>query len=98
MSGAAHKFTVNLLWTPRGVSKTFEKSLDMTVRGTLPDAIRIARVPNKLNYNDGEQIDTSGMVVHLLDENGNLWKSSDYPYGIIPLNEITIEPTIAISE
>lgn len=94
MSDGAYRFKVNLSWTPKGVSKTLKNSIEMSINGTLPTSIKIVQVPSKTIYKSGEKVDLSGIVVHLLDENGNLWKSKDYPYGIIPVEELTPDPSV----
>ena len=64
----------------------------------LPSSIAITTLPVKLDYVDGEEIDTMGMVVTAYDATGELWSNEDYPNGIIPLEELEIVPSSADKE
>lgn len=59
-----------------------------------PASIKVTTYPDKTLYDSGEDIDTTGMVVTAYDINGNVWTSSDYPDGTVPLSEITLDPTV----
>lgn len=49
-------------------------------------------LPTKMLYNDGETIDLTGAVIKAYYKNGDPWEgNADYPGGIIPLSEITID-------
>ena len=61
---------------------------------TKPDEIRITKQPNKVEYFEGDTIDITGMVVTAYLD-GRVWSNDDYPRGIVPLREVTINPTIA---
>lgn len=60
----------------------------------LPDSIRITTQPTKTSYSDGESIDLTGAVVkaYSLDD---LWEGDGYSGGVIPLSELTTEPSVA---
>ena len=94
MSNSAYKFKTKISWTPSGMSKTLENSLELFIDGTLPDSIKIIQAPPRDPYNIGDKIDLSGVIVHLLDENKNLWTSKDYPYGIAPFDELMPNPDV----
>lgn len=59
--------------------------------GTLPDEIRITRRPDKTEYVNGETIDVTGMVVTACRD-GKVWKSDEYPRGVVPLRELALDP------
>lgn len=61
----------------------------------LPVRIEIITLPTKLEYEDGETINISGMVVVAKNADGSTWTSSKYPNGHIPLQELVIDPTEA---
>lgn len=61
----------------------------------LPASIEIVTPPNKLEYQDGERIDLTGMVVTAKKADGSTWTSVKYPNGHIPLGELIVEPTHA---
>lgn len=56
-----------------------------------PVSIQITVPPDKLIYQDGEDIDLTGIVVRAFKANGNLW--GGFPHGIIPIDQLTYEPT-----
>lgn len=56
--------------------------------GTQPAAIQIVTPPNKTEYFVGTPIDYTGIVVQLLDGEGNVYTSDAYPDGIIPFDEL----------
>ena len=73
-------------------------SLDMNFNiqmDELPASIEIVTPPNKLEYQDGERIDLTGMVVTAKKADGSTWTSAKYPNGHIPLGELIIEPAQA---
>ena len=53
-----------------------------------PVAIKIVKPPDKTDYVAGEEIDYTGIVVQLLDEDGEVYRDSRYPDGIIPFEEL----------
>ena len=59
----------------------------------LPASIEIVTPPNKLECQDGERIDLTGMVVTAKKADGSTWTSAKYPNGHIPLQELVIDPT-----
>lgn len=63
---------------------------DKYVNSLLPVRIAITTPPTKLAYTDGEAIDITGMVVTAYNSDDSVW-------GIIPLNELTIVPVVAVS-
>ena len=63
---------------------------------TLPSSIKIITPPNKLQYIEGQKIDLRGIVVQAYTEDGNVWQNENYPDGIIPANELTASPDVAI--
>lgn len=94
--------TVNNIEAITGINPTDENEYyveadnnNYLVETLLPSKIEVFTPPTKIVYADDEVIDTTGMVVKAYSENDNLWESTGYIGGIIPLNEITIEPTIA---
>jgi hypothetical protein len=64
----------------------------------LPTSIEIVTMPNKLEYQDGERIDLTGMVVTAKKSDGTTWTSAKYPNGHIPLGELITEPLVATEE
>jgi hypothetical protein len=54
----------------------------------VPSSIRVTTNPTKMDYTDGESIDTTGMVVQAYLADGTLW-------GTVPAEEVTIDPTTA---
>ena len=64
--------------------------------GCPPVRIEITVLPDKLNYQSGEEIDLTGIVVRAFKANGNLW--GGFPHGIIPIEQLGYEPKVAISE
>ena len=63
----------------------------------LPSSITIIVQPTKTEYQDGETIDPTGMVVVAKNADGTTWTSTEYPNGHIPLGELYIDPTLAIA-
>lgn len=61
----------------------------------LPEYISVTTLPNKTAYLNGETIVYTGLVVKAYDKNGNLYTSSSYPNGIIPISELTLPVTEA---
>lgn len=55
---------------------------------SMPSGIKIIKPPTKTVYQDGDEIDYSGIEVCLLDENGAVYKDENYPDGIIPFEEL----------
>ena len=52
-------------------------------QSVIPSAIRILIPPAKLEYEDGEKIQYAGLVVELLDSDGNNFQDEMFPQGII---------------
>ena len=61
----------------------------------LPSSIVITTNPTKISYDDGETISKSGMIVKAYKADGNLWEAAGYTGGVIPNNELTLDPTNA---
>ena len=74
----------------RRVSQVWAK--DKMVYPCLPNGIKVITPPTKTEYNAGEEIDYSGIVVIAINADGSTWKSIEYPEGIIPFEEL-IFPT-----
>ena len=64
----------------------------------LPASIEIVTMPNKLEYQDGERIDLTGMVVTAKKADGSTWTSAKYPNGHIPLGELIVSPYAALEQ
>ena len=52
-------------------------------QSVIPSAIRILIKPAKLSYNAGDKIQYAGLVVELLDSDGNNFQDERFPQGII---------------
>jgi len=52
-------------------------------QSVIPSAIRILIPPAKLEYEDGDKIQYAGLVVELLDSDGNNFQDDRFPEGII---------------
>lgn len=61
----------------------------------LPSTLEIVTNPTTTEYNSGDPIDTTGAVVVAKNADGTTWTSSDYPDGIIPLNELELSTNTA---
>lgn len=61
----------------------------------LPSSIRITTQPSKTTYTNGESISLNGAVIKAYKADGGLWVAEGYSGGVIPLNELEIEPTTA---
>jgi hypothetical protein len=61
----------------------------------LPSYIDITTEPTKTSYISGEAIDKTGMVVKAYKEDGSLWEAEGYSGGVIPNEEINIDPPVA---
>lgn len=66
-------------------------TLEKTV---LPSAITITRMPNKMDYIRGENIDISGMIVKAFKKDNTIWEGTGYSGGVIPNNELGISPRV----
>lgn len=64
----------------------------------VPSAIHIAIKPRKLEYEEGETLDFTGIHVYLMDGNNQRFTSEDYPTGEIPFEELLLPVTIADGE
>lgn len=60
----------------------------------LPSSIRVITPPSKEFYSDGESIDLTGIVVRAYTENGALWTDADHPNGVLPIEELSTNPTV----
>lgn len=79
-----------------GIPELVSLDMDFNIQeDELPASIEIVTPPNKLEYQDGERIDLTGMVVTAKKTDGSTWTSAKYPNGHIPLGELIIEPTQA---
>lgn len=61
----------------------------------VPSAIHIVIKPRKLEYEEGETLDFTGIHVYLMDGNNHLFTSEDYPTGEIPFEELVFPVTMA---
>lgn len=59
---------------------------------SFPVKIQIDTLPDKLEYEDGEKIDLTGIVVKAYKANGEVWTSKDYPDGVIPVEKLIYNP------
>lgn len=64
----------------------------------LPSTIDIVGLPTKTMYRDGDPINKSGIVVKAYLADGTLYNYKNYQFGGIPLSELDIDPTIAVSD
>jgi len=88
---------------PGGSGNDNEYAVDVNEDGEiiekmLPSKIQITTQPTKKTYHDGEDINTAGMVVKAYGNDDLIWESEGYSGGVIPLSEITIEPTKASAQ
>ncbi|MBR0367413.1 MAG: hypothetical protein IJH86_03345 [Clostridia bacterium] len=66
------------------------------VEKSVPTSIAITTNPTKTAYDDGEQIDYTGMVVTAYDANGDVWDNDGaYPNGVIPIADLNLPETVA---
>lgn len=82
---------LNDLELPTLVSLDMDFNIQMD---ELPASIEIVTMPNKLEYQDGERIDLTGMVVTAKKSDGSTWTSVKYPNGHIPLGELIVSPKV----
>ena len=75
--------------------RQFMDRMDLPYSDKIPASIHIVILPVKLEYEDGETIDYSGIAVELRDEDGNLFTDAKYPDGFIPFNELEFPVTTA---
>lgn len=61
----------------------------------VPSAIHIVIKPRKLEYEEGETLDFTGIHVYLMDGNNQRFTSEDYPTGEIPFEELLLPVTVA---
>ena len=61
----------------------------------LPSKIVITNLPTKTDYDSGEAIDYTGMVVTAFLSNDEAWEDAQHPGGVIPINELTLSVTNA---
>lgn len=61
----------------------------------LPSILEMTTNPTKMDYDNGDPIDTSGAVVVAKNADGSTWTSPEYPDGIIPLSELELSTNTA---
>lgn len=64
----------------------------------LPSSIKIITPASKLRYNDGENIDITGIVVQAYKKDGTVWEDATHTGGYIPISELIFEPKKAHAE
>ena len=78
-----------------GIPTLVSLDMDFNIQeDELPASIEIVTPPKKLEYQDGERIDLTGMVVTAKKEDGSTWTSAKYPNGNIPLVELIVSPKV----
>jgi hypothetical protein len=55
----------------------------------------VVSLPNKTEYNNGDLIDFTGLVVKAFNEDGSVWEDLNFPNGIIPTEKLYFPVTIA---
>lgn len=78
--------------------QTATAAIDLPVSQNLPESIVIVVQPTKTEYNDGEALNLTGMVVTAKKADGTTWTSTEYPNGHIPLGELLYEPKVLGNE
>lgn len=68
---------------------TSDPSTGQLVDTVAPVSIGIVQMPLKLDYNDGDTVDVTGIIIHAYDSDG-------VDLGPIPISEIIIDPHISI--
>ena len=81
-----HTFKTKLSWTPRGYDRTLTTDLSLSVGG-LPTKIRVTKLPDKMDYYDGDTFDPTGIIVHAYYEDGS-------DYGTVLNSELSYDPMI----
>ena len=61
----------------------------------IPSSIVVTTPPTMTSYIDGESIDITGIVVTAYKKDGTIWSDSTHPGGVIPVSELSFNPTIA---
>lgn len=74
---------------------TIDPETGEIVETEIPSAIQIEIPPLKNSYTEDEPIDLTGIVVKLIDGNGNVFTDTAHPDGTIPLSELTPVPATA---
>lgn len=77
---------------------TTNPSTGKPVDVVLPSSIKIITPASKLRYNDGENIDITGIVVQAYKKDGTVWEDATHSGGYIPISELSFEPTKAHAE
>lgn len=67
----------------------------MLTEKVLPSKIKIETLPTKLSYLEGETIEMTGSIVKAYKKDGTIWESDGYAEGIIPIEELALDPNIA---
>jgi len=67
------------------------------VKTTIPSEIRVTTQPAKTEYAEDETIDLTGIVVTAYTLDGEVWSDATHPGGVVPVSELTINPTVASS-
>lgn len=66
------------------------------VKTKIPSSIVIVTEPTVTEYEDGDAINFSGIVVKAYDGEGNLWTDAMHPDGVIPYSELRFPDTVAV--
>ena len=74
---------------------TIDPETGEIVETEIPSAIQIEIPPLKNSYTEDEPIDLTGIVVKLIDGNGNVFTDETHPDGTIPLSELSPVPATA---
>lgn len=70
----------------------------MLTEKVLPSKIKIETLPTKLQYLEGETIEMTGSVVKAYKKDGTIWESEGYTEGIIPIEELNLDPSVAVRD
>ena len=87
----AVKESIQVNWPRVGDGHILTTSFNINLN-ELPNQIKIAQLPNKMSYLDGDSLDKSGMVVKAYCD---IYEWSGYPNGVIPNNDIVLSPSTA---
>ena len=61
----------------------------------IPSSIVVTTPPTVTTYQDGDTIDFTGIVVTAYKADGTVWSDADHPNGVIPVSELSFNPTRA---
>ena len=95
--------TVSGIGTATGTDEDGDEAVVTTGEGgeleqnKVPSSIVVDEPPVVVGgvYPDGQTIDKEGMVVKAYLKEGGLYDTEDYPGGVIPIEELTLNPTAA---